>query len=233
MYPILILEGGLGTRLGNLTTNHPKSLISINGKPFIHWQLELLEKSSFKDVTLCLGHFSEQIVEYINKNYSGNLNISLSFDGEARIGTGGAIKRVSTKLDSPFFVIYGDSYLDVNFTKISESYNHNAGPLMTILHNNNLYDNSNVFIKNGNYFYQKISPPISANFIDFGLNIFEMEHFLNFNGSFDLSEVQQYYSKNKQLQFYQVEDRFYEIGSTSGIDELSNYLLKNEKNKSL
>ena len=65
MYPILVLAGGLGTRLGDLTKNHPKSLININGKPFIHWQLALLEKNSFTDVTLCLGHFSEKIVQLV------------------------------------------------------------------------------------------------------------------------------------------------------------------------
>ena len=171
-------------------------------------------------------------MHFCAKTQQSNLNISFSFDGDIPLGTGGAIKQASEKLDSPFFVIYGDSYLDVNFKDISESYKYNAGPMMTILHNNNLYDKSNVFIKNGVYFYQKNNPPRSANFIDFGLNVFEKKHLLQYQTPFDLSKAQHHYSQLKQLQFYEVKKRFYEIGSISGIEELSEYL-KDEKNKPL
>ena len=155
MYPILILSGGFGTRLGKITKKIPKALVEINNKPFIQLQLDLLEKNGFVDVILCLGHFSEKIIKFIENNYVGNLNIKFSLDGKYQIGTGGAIKKGSTNYETPFFVLYGDSYLDVNYKDISSSFYQDSGPLMTILHNQNLYDKSNVFLKNGFYFYQK------------------------------------------------------------------------------
>ena len=226
MYPILILSGGFGTRLGKITKKIPKALVEINNKPFIQLQLDLLEKNGFVDVILCLGHFSEKIIKFIENNYVGNLNIKFSLDGKYQIGTGGAIKKGSTNYETPFFVLYGDSYLDVNYKDISSSFYQDSGPLMTILHNQNLYDKSNVFLKNGFYFYKKKNPPKSSQFIDYGLSIFFKKHFETFEGCFDLSEVQSYFSQKQQLQFYEVKKRFFEIGSLSGIDELSKHLDK-------
>ena len=106
MIPIVILAGGLGTRLNELTKSTPKSLILINEVPFVIHQLILLKKSGFSRIHFCLGHLGEKIEHEIkNHNIFKNMNITFSYDGENQLGTGGAIKNITDKLPNYFFII--------------------------------------------------------------------------------------------------------------------------------
>ena len=91
MYPVFILAGGLGTRLGELTKQKPKSLILLNGEPFIFWQLKYLANQGIKDVVICVGHLSEQIESYVLNGEKFNVHVKYSYDGERQLGTGGAV----------------------------------------------------------------------------------------------------------------------------------------------
>jgi len=123
MYDIAILCGGLAKRLGEITTNTPKSLININGKPFIYHQLKLLEKNNFSHIVLCIGHFGEKIQQYV-ESLNLNMKIDFSYDGDFLLGTGGAIKKATNLLSESFFVLYGDSYLPT--TEIICAFSDNA-----------------------------------------------------------------------------------------------------------
>ena len=145
---IVILAGGLVTRLKSLTKNKPKSLIEINKLPFVIHQLRLLKKSGFNDIHMCLGHFGDQIENSIN-NYSisQELSIKYSYDGPRQLGTGGAIKKIINQLPDYFFVTYGDSYLNVDYNEILIFFNKiKKGDinLMTVYNNKNKWDNSNI-----------------------------------------------------------------------------------------
>ena len=111
---IAILSGGYGKRLYPQIKNLPKSLIKINSEPFLYYQLKLLEKNKFKKVIICSGYKSNLIKKYINlKNNNFNLKIVITDDGNKNLGTGGAIKKTLHHLGKNFFVIFGDSFLDV------------------------------------------------------------------------------------------------------------------------
>ena len=118
---IVILTGGLGTRLFPKTKKIPKSLVKINSKPFLFYQLKLLEKKKFKKIIICTGYKSNLIKNYLKKN-NFNLDIIISNDGKKQLGTGGAIKKTLNELDEKFFVIFGDSYLDLNYINIYKKY---------------------------------------------------------------------------------------------------------------
>ncbi len=224
MYPIYILSGGLATRLGDISKKTPKCLIEINGKPFLHYQLESLIKNNINDITLCLGYLSDMVIEYVKDSEFRDQNISFCFDGKKRLGTGGAIKKAVQKESNPFFVMYGDSYLDINFIDVCKCFDNRNGPLMTIFKNNNQYDVSNVSFDGKNMKYSKTSNIENAEYIDYGLSIFSREHFENFEGTFDLSTLQEYYSKKNKMQWYVAKKRFYEIGSVKGLKEIKNIL---------
>ena len=104
---VVILAGGLGTRLGQLTKNTPKSLIKVNNKPFIEWQINYFIDQGIKSFLLCLGHYSDQIIEFI-KNKFQNTDIIFSIDGDKMLGTGGALIKAYDNLSDYFFVVYGD-----------------------------------------------------------------------------------------------------------------------------
>ena len=95
---IVILAGGIGKRLGNLTKKKPKSLLTFHKKPFIFYQMVLLKKKGFKNILILIGHQGQQIKKtFKNYNFS-NLNIKFSNEGNKRLGTGGALKKAKMYL---------------------------------------------------------------------------------------------------------------------------------------
>ena len=237
MYPIVILAGGLATRLRPITEKIPKSLIEINGVPFVYHQLDLLEQKGFKKIHFCLGFLGEQVENSVRKSdYFERLNISFSYDGEKLLGTGGTIRKIINQLPEYFFITYGDSYLDINFYDIQdlfESKKQSFASLMTVYKNSNLFDTSNVIFENGSIeLYSKSKKDSKMAHIDYGLGILSNKSMdiYDKNIIFDIAELYENLSLKKELFGYEVFQRFYEIGSLQGIEDLSNYLnLKNKK----
>lgn len=218
---IVILAGGLATRLRPLTEKVPKALVDINGKPFIHHQLNYLKKQGISHVVLCVGYLSNQIQDYVGDGKLYDLSISYSFDGPVLLGTGGAIKNASKYLENYFFVMYGDSFLPVNFKVIFEEYKNSCkNVMMTVLKNKNKWDKSNVIYENNEILlYDKNVFDPKMKYIDYGLSVFNKKTFLNIHhDKFDLSDVFNKLSQNKALGSFEVFERFYEIGSLTGIE---------------
>ena len=141
---VVILAGGLGTRLGQLTKNTPKSLIKVNNKPFIEWQINYFIDQGIQRFLLCLGHYSDQIIEFV-KNKFQNTDIIFSIDGDKMLGTGGALIKAYDNLSDYFFVVYGDSYLQLVLEDIRLSYEVEKKMItMAIYHNRGMYDKSNI-----------------------------------------------------------------------------------------
>jgi len=237
MFPIVILAGGLAKRLRPITEKIPKSLIEINGVPFVYHQLELLEKKGFKNMHFCLGFLGEQVEKVVKESeYFKRLSISFSYDGNTLLGTGGTIRKIINQLPEYFFVTYGDSYLDIDFNDIQEifeSKKQNYNSLMTVYKNKDLFDTSNVIFENGLIgLYSKLRKDSRMAHIDYGIGILSnksMDIYDN-NIIFDLAELYENLSLKKELLGYEVFQRFYEIGSLQGIEDLSNYLkIKNKQ----
>jgi NDP-sugar pyrophosphorylase family protein len=86
MLQTVVLAGGLGTRIRPVYENLPKSLIPICGRPFLAWQLELLQKNGVTEVILCVSHKSDLIEKYISEEKSFGMQILFSYDGVKQIG---------------------------------------------------------------------------------------------------------------------------------------------------
>ncbi len=114
---MVVLAGGLATRLGELTSNQPKSMLKIEGKPFLQYQLELFKQNGISRVLLCLGHFGEQIEDYFGNGSRFGMDIKYSYEKKP-LCTAGAIKNAAPLLDDEFFTIYGDSYVFADFAAI-------------------------------------------------------------------------------------------------------------------
>ena len=228
---IVIISGGLATRLGPLTKDIPKSLLKFDDKHFIQHQIELLAKKGFKNILICLGHHGEQIKEFLEDGKWLNVNINYSFDGDTLLGTGGAILKARKYLSDVFFVIYGDSYLNIDYRKaLNYFYKNDKLGLMTVFRNNDQYDKSNVIYRNNMVvLYDKKNRTDDMDYIDYGLSILDKET-LNLinpeNDFYDLADLLKILSKRNQLLGFEIKKRFYEIGSIKGIEDFNDYTIK-------
>ena len=230
--PVAILAGGLGTRLGNETLNKAKILIDIAGKPFISRQLNYLSDQGIKDIVICVGHLGHQIKDYIGNGSKYNLKVSYSEDGDQLLGTGGSIKKACKILDENFFILYGDSFLPIDFSLIEKAYFQEKKPaLMTVLKNFGQWDKSNAYFKNKCVSYNKQNPKKDMDYIDYGLSVVNNSIFDNFsyNNNFDINVVFENLSNNGLLAGFEVQKRFYEIGSINGLSDTIEFFKKMEK----
>jgi NDP-sugar pyrophosphorylase family protein len=223
---VAILAGGLATRLYPVTETYPKSLIEINGVPFIKHQLLLLKSKGISNVVLCLGKFSEQVISYLNNEKIPGLEVKYSLDGEKLLGTGGAVKKAMQLLSDPFGVLYGDSYLNIDYIDIINYFNKlDKRGLMTVIKNENKWDKSNVVYMNNDILNYDKSGGQEFKHIDYGFNILRKSAFNEFtDNNFDLKDVLGKLIENNDLAGYEVFNRFYEIGSFEGIKETENYI---------
>ena len=224
---VAILAGGMATRLRPITEKIPKSLVPVAGKPFLTHQLELLHARGIRHAVLCVGHLGEMIQRDYGNEALG-IKLDYSFDGAKLLGTGGAIKRALPMLGPEFFGLYGDSYLPIEYRPIAEFF-HRSGKLgcMTVYRNEGKYDTSNVLFADGDIkvYDKKLKLP-EMRHIDYGLSLFKAAAFEGYaaDQAFDLAEVMGKLVREKQLAGYEVTERFYEIGSPSGLAELDQLL---------
>jgi MurNAc alpha-1-phosphate uridylyltransferase len=230
MFPLAILAGGYATRLGSLTADMPKCLVRVNGRPFVDWQLDLLIKNGYSDFLFCVSHKAEAVQEYLGDGSNRGISIQYSHDGQTQLGTGGAIQKALPKLGNMFGVLYGDSYLPTNYLAVEQEFlSSKSCALMTVYKNQNRFDSSNVKFFNGKLVtYKKGTNTEDMHHIDYGITFFKGSVFDSWadQSSFDLSEVCSQLAMRGQLDGYEVFERFYEIGSVQGIEELSQYLRK-------
>ncbi|MDD4923414.1 MAG: nucleotidyltransferase family protein [Dehalococcoidales bacterium] len=219
---IVVLAGGLATRLGALTHNRPKSMLNIYGKPFLEYQLEMFRQNGFGNLLICLGHLGEQIESYFGDGSRFDVDITYSYEN-VPLGTAGALKNAEPLLDDRFFTIYGDSYTSPDFAAIWDFFQaKNKLALMTVYKNNDLYDSSNTVISGDVVAkYNKREKTADMAYIEYGVNLFRKDMLSRIPEDcfYELGDVFTSLIADKELLAYEVKERFYEIGSPAGLED--------------
>lgn len=220
---VAILAGGLATRLRPLTQEIPKSMVEVQGKPFLQHQMELLHSNGVRDLVLCVGHLSEQIKSHFGDGRRWGVRISYSDEGERRLGTAGALKLAEPLLADQFFVLFGDSYLMLDYGAIMDHFlTRDRLGLMVVYRNNNQYDTSDLLVEAGYVVaYDKEHPLPGMMHINEGLSVLRKPALATIPPGQPMSL--QAFMRNlivrKQLLAFETTQRFYEIGSFSGLSE--------------
>jgi N-acetyl-alpha-D-muramate 1-phosphate uridylyltransferase len=226
--PVAILAGGKATRLYPLTETLPKSLLEVGGKPFIAHQVELLHRNHIARIVVCLGYLGHRIQQRLGDGSKFGLSIEYVNDGPILLGTGGALKNALPVLGDAFFVLYGDSFLDIDYARVeTEFLQSGASGLMTVYRNSGQWDRSNVLFENGRIVeYDKRNPAPEMRHIDYGLGVFRKAafHGVPEHQFCDLADVYGGLIRESGLAGYEVHERFYEIGSPEGLAETRLYL---------
>jgi N-acetyl-alpha-D-muramate 1-phosphate uridylyltransferase len=232
MFPVAIIAGGLATRLRPLTETIPKALVDFHGEPFVAHQLRLLSGMGIRHVVMCIGFLGSMIRAAVGTGETFGLVVEYSEDGPALLGTAGAVRRAIPLLGESFFVLYGDSYLPCDYAAVQRAFELNGKDgLMTVYRNEGRLDASNVEFQGGQIvIYDKKQRTATMNHIDYGLGVFHKRAFDTVGeGWADLAGVYQTLLRRGQLAAYEVPQRFYEIGSAQGIEELRQYLAQNQE----
>lgn len=133
--PVLILAGGLGTRLRPVLANVPKGLAPIGDRPFLQIQMELLRAQGARHFVLCVGYLAEQIRATFGDGTGWGVRIDYSEEGERLLGTGGALKLAERFFQPRALVLNGDTYLAIDYSRLIEQHceaNRRSGTLATL-----------------------------------------------------------------------------------------------------
>ena len=223
--PVAILAGGLATRLRPLTEHIPKSLVPVASRPFLAHQLELLRLRGVQRAVLCVGHLGGQIEAAFGSGEACGVALSYSYDGETLAGTAGALRRALPLLGPEFFTLYGDSYLEIDFHEVWQSYQERAAPaLMTVIPCELAPEPANVWYEAGLVrAYAKREPRTEMRHVDYGLSVFTADA-VRASEAADLGDLQGCLAREGRLAGHEVRQRYFEIGSRQGLADLESHL---------
>ena len=218
--PLAILAGGLGTRLGELGRTTPKALVPVAGRPFALWQLELLRVHGASRVIMCVGHRGDEVQARIGAPFG--LDVRYVHDPPGLAGTAGALRGALPLLGERFLVLYGDTYLRIDYAGVDRAAAGERG-LMTVLRNEGRCDVSNTVFAGGRVVrHDKAAPTPDMHWIDYGLGALRADA-LDLPGD-DLADVYGALAERGELAGYEATDRFYEIGTPDSLAETSAFL---------
>ena len=221
--PVAILAGGLGSRLGELGRTTPKALVPVAGRPFALWQLELLRAHGAGRVVMCVGHRGEEVEARIGAPF--RLDVRYVHDPPGLAGTAGALRGALPLLGERFLVLYGDTYLRIDYAAVDRAADGERG-LMTVLRNEGRWDTSNTVYANGRVVrHDKASTTPDMHWIDYGLGGLRADALSVIDPPApDLSDVYGALAQRGELAGYEATDRFYEIGTPDSLAETSAFL---------
>ena len=216
------------------TERVPKALIPIAGRPFADYQLTWLARQGVTEVVYSVGYKGDLIRSYIKNGESWGLPVVYVDEGERLRGTGGALRLAAEQgiLDESFLVLYGDSFLPINFTEVWTRFRQRNQPaLMTVLRNEGRWDTSNAIYHDDQVVvYDKSSHHPrrrEMRFIDYGLSAFQRSvicDLIPLEGKTDLATIFSLLSEQGRLAGIEVAERFYEIGSASGLLDFTRFI---------
>jgi len=226
--PVALLAGGMATRLRPITEAIPKAMVEVAGRPFIEHQLDLLHRNGIRRVVMCLGYRGQQLERHVGDGSARGMEIRYAYDGEKLMGTGGAIRRALDLLGEVFWVMYGDSYMDIDYAAVLDHFvRSDADALMTVLRNGNRWDTSNVVFRDGKLVrYDKKNRTPEMDYIDYGVALLRREaaERIPTDRPFDLAELYTSLVAEGRMVGYEVTNRFYEIGTPAALEETGRYL---------
>lgn len=224
----VILAGGLGTRLWPLTKTVPKPMVPVAGVPYLEHQLRLLGEQSIKDIVLLVGYLGEQIEEHFGDG--SRLGLTVRYSTETTpLGTGGALRQAADLLADSFLVIYGDSYLPIQYadvlTTLAES---SASAVVTVYDNqdedtgvtNNISLDENQFVAK----YEKDAPKeIKLRFVEAGVLALRRQ-VIDLIPEGQVSLEQEIFPRliaNRELLGHVTRERFYDIGTPERLQRIA------------
>lgn len=229
MLKAVILAGGRGERLKPITDNIPKPMVKIKGKPFLQHQLELLKKNQITEILLCVGYRKDAIMEHFGDGSRFDLTIEYSIEN-GFLGTAGALKQAKDYLPADFILLYGDSYLPIDYIELVKFWARCSCNALAVCYDNSLkIAENNIYLGSDGRIgsYNKRKPVTQANYVEAGVSMLRKEilNLIPAGKAVSLEEeIFPVLIKTQQLNGYPTSQRYYDIGTPEGLAEIEGVL---------
>lgn len=222
---VCILAGGRGTRLGEAVQELPKPLLEVAGQPFLVHQLRLLRSYGARRIVLSVGYLGNQVERALGDGSEHGMELRYVYDGPELAGTAGAVRRCLPELGPDFMVMYGDTYLRIDYGAVYQAFlDSGKSGLLTVLHNDGRWDTSNTEVSGDRVVaHDKQSPGPQMTSIDYGLSVLSAQA-MSVSDSSDLSFVFKALAERGDLAAFEATERFYEIGTPRSLAETDRFL---------
>jgi MurNAc alpha-1-phosphate uridylyltransferase len=218
---VVILAGGLGTRLRPITETIPKPMVPVADRPFLDWQLLDLKSQGYTRVLLLVSYLGEQVAAHFGDGSKIGMQIDYSFEIHP-MGTGGAIKNACDKLDDEFILLNGDSFLHAPLKQMEMAFvgvdalvstydNHDAVPVIP-----NIRTEQSRVVG-----YEKDAGPANG-YAEIDSGIYILKRSLvesEAKETFMLADLWPNLIRNRKLAAFAVSERFYDIGTVERLKE--------------
>ena len=131
----VILAGGKGSRMGELTAEIPKPMVLLMGKPILEHQIELIKKHGLNEITILTGYRENIIKNYFSTGENWGVKIDY-FSDPKPLGTAGSVREIESQITDPFLLFYGDTMMDINLKALINFHNKMGGMATLVVHPN-------------------------------------------------------------------------------------------------
>jgi dTDP-glucose pyrophosphorylase len=212
---VVIMAGGLGSRLGELTKDIPKPMLPLGNKPILENVINSFKSQGYTDFIISLNYKAEIIKNYFKDGSQLGVNINYVEENE-RKGTAGAISLIKESFTHPFFVINGDILTTINFTELMDFHIHkNAVATMCVAQKSYTIQYGVVeFDETSNIVNLKEKPQYQF-YINAGIYVLnpDVVNFIPKNEFFDMPSLFEVLKRNQlQTSAYQMNDYWLDIG---------------------
>jgi NDP-sugar pyrophosphorylase family protein len=219
----VVLAGGLGTRLRPITHTVPKPMVLVDGVPFLELLTKRLMKRGFEEMIILVGHLGKQICDHFGDGSKFGVRIKYSIEKEL-LGTGGALKQAEPLLAESFMVLYGDSYLPIEYAEPMAMFEKSGKTgLITVYGNDPRIAKNNVQLDDAGLVldYNKKEEGRGMNGVEAGVFFLRKSALAGSPSSkFSLEEVvfPQLIKRGELLGWF-TDARFWDIGTPEGLEE--------------
>lgn len=222
----VILAGGLGTRLRPITERIPKPMVEVAGEPFLVRIVRWLQQQDFRRLLLLLSYRGEMVSDYFGDGRRFGVSIEYSLESSP-LGTGGALRNGLAKLEDEFLLLYGDSYLPIDYRPVTAAFPTPPCQGLMVVYDNRLADTgvkNNVAVDAHNWVARYVKNQFESNlgYVEAGVLCFRREVFEPLPGGQVISMEQELYPKliaERQLRAFVTTQRFFDIGTPERLEE--------------
>jgi mannose-1-phosphate guanylyltransferase len=230
----VILAGGLGTRLRPITKTTPKCLAPVGDRPFLFYLLLMLKTRKIDNIVLCVGHLGNKIETLFGDGKKTiGVPISYSREKDCLLGTGGALKLAAKLIEDKFFVLNGDTYLNIDYADIFRQFSDCGRQAVVVVcpcrrgeHSNLSIDVNSLVTRYDKGFNGRLG------YVNAGVLVFKKDVLSEISPGRPVSLESEVFPKlieKRQMMACITPQRFYDIGTFTGLGVFSCEVEKKEQ----